>query len=310
MEKYKLSNYLFKMKTATSPALFDVAEDVDKLPFGCINIALSEFLDLLEKKSEFDEEFLNSVIEASDTGELMPRLTKENNNRNSVKVPINFHAHTSSSNVKNEVLQEEIIKKLNRAFARRAFVCYPDNKEYRTKKELIKLSEDELNRNFEDYEKTQVDFRELINEYNSYFGNLYRILRTNPEPFRLSKEARRQLYIYDRCCSERANSIKDFEEEGLISEMLSRKRKVLNLAVINAALNGIIGFEIKEKDVIEAIYEVEFFGKYLKKLYNIEIITDIEKFFCIFQESSAPLSRTELKKKSIIPQNTFSETSK
>ena len=268
----------YESSDGTPEGLVSDREAYQMANFGGTFFKNGEFVNYLKPKDKSRESFLSLVGEIFDHGNNTGKTIKSNKRAVSVfNVPSSMLVHSTPSDIHKHGVFDAVCENLNRQFARRAFICYPDDSE---KKPKLKTAEEMV----AFYDNANEVGRDVILHLQNHISNTIKDLFSKREQFviRLTKEARIRYFQYQIDCQSTAESMGE-EKEGLKIEMASRPWKMLKLAgIINTFATH--SNQSLDVDVLEmAIYQTEFFGAYYRKFYSHREADDVQLVYDYFE---------------------------
>lgn len=281
----------FESSDGTPEGLMSDREAFQLAKFGGTFFQNGEFVNYLKPKDKSRESFLSLTGEVFDHGDNLGKTIKGNKRSTSVHgVPASMLVHSTPSDIHKHGVFDIVCENLNRQFARRAFICYPDDNEKRPK--LTSAAE-----MVEFYDNVNENGRDTILKWSNKFCEAVKDAFYKKEHFKiqLTKEARIKFFEYRIKCDAEAASIDD-THEGLKIEVGSRPWKMLKLA-------GLINMFEKDSnhvldcDVLEmAIYQTEFFGSYYRKFYSHKEADDVQLVYEYFEKHlNEPIYATRMR---------------
>jgi hypothetical protein len=162
----------------------------------------------------------------------------------------------------------EFVERLSRGLARRTFILIPkvnygtqeDNIDYRTRA-LI----DEANAQ---------NGKQQKEKFKLFFERFAQTQR-HGQNIQLSQEAYYKFKEYEYYCKDKADSMNSVEEESVKAEIANRWSKMIRLAGILALVD--LSPIVEDIHILQAVYQTEYFGKYLLEFIQTEPAIDIIK---------------------------------
>jgi hypothetical protein len=268
--------------------------------FGGTFFQNSEFVNFLKTKDNNKESLLSLIGEVFDKGNSTAKTIKGNKKCISVEgVPSTMFVHTTVSDIHKSDVFEQILESLNRQLARRSFICFPEQQEFRG----VPESPDDLLNYFND-EKDNT----ICELYNNKFAKIIEKIMQQPEAiYTLSEDAKLEYYKYWLECNSRASLFDVNTKDGLISEILGRSWKMIKLAgIIHSFKQDWFVKDISSETIREAIYQTEYFGKYFERFYSFTAPDEVQLCYdWIKGQKGKQILKTDIRAKGFVNRNKF-----
>lgn len=280
-ETEKIRNLVLEMQDGTQEGFFSDAKAFSQSDFGSLFTIFSEFGNYLKSTNTEKEQFINCLFTAYD-GKVTSKCIKGSNREADIEnMPVNALMLSDYTYFKNDI-KDVFNKWMSVGISRRSVLSFQ--------------SEITLKKNNLSYENNIV-FINNANTLNQQIFDVYKNIKEN-SCYILEKSAYNNVYVkYDNYCIDEFNSCDD---DLLKKEIKSRPFKALKLACLYAVFNHVAELKIKESDLIQAIYTIQYLSKDLKAFYDYKPVKkdsydNIYKFFV--DNLNKPVKLSDLKTK-------------
>ncbi len=271
--------------------------------FGGTNIIMSEFGKYIKNYDKSKEDFIVNLIEVFDHGKSNPKVIKGDKETIGLdNVSNNFWCHSSYDGLASEEAKTRLLNILDTGLARRSFLCYPDQNEYRAG---FENSDDFFKAIKNLQQKRETSLLECSDFMLKTFEKLF---YSNKKEFKTTEDTERLYIEYQILNDKKAESLSPFVESGIRSEQAHRQWKTLKLACIFGCITHPENDTIEIEDFLSALYVTEYYGRYYKKFYNTEKVTDSERLYSFLVDNQHRfITKGDLRKQKFVHPSRFKQ---
>lgn len=284
--------------TSTPEGLASVHEALNDAGFGSITWYDSEISDTMARYKSGTplDDLITMIKESADVGEFRSKVIKGNKVLKACgKVPVNAWIHGAIDEDRGKDLFKNF---LQLGFARRSIINFigrgqVDN---RTIEEMEEHEEQALkNKKFIVSSFKELHERVKVDPFVKYGGS--KVIKLNADTRRLYLE-------YKQVCYNKRIEAPGYTNKILKDDLANRFFKAIKLAAIFAVQNH-DELVIRKKDLEDAIYVIEYFGKYLEDFLGMRMDSDltIAEHMIISLNNRGEMKRTDFYKESYFPKS-------
>lgn len=278
-------------------------EAYEKANWGGTTFINSELVNYLKQKDRIKGFLLSLIAEAFDNGDNDAKSIKGNKLCVVVKgVPSTLLATSSPADMHKDGIFNVILESLNRQLARRSFICFPDDCEF-------KDAPTELKSIIEHFEGTKNTF--ISTKYSKLFKDIIEHLDNHLTDvvYTLQNDAKEVYFKYYINCQLEGKKLYKSKNEGLRAEVLGRPWKMLKLAgILHSFTYNQFTEKITKETLLQAIYQTELFGKYFQKFYKHENPDELDELVGILLENPGKeLLKTDIRAYRVVSKDKFAQ---
>ena len=253
--------FTWEISSATAEGLSDWMSSLDKSRMGGVFWSNSEFEDFILSIRQENKDLMSSLKDAYDGKSAMKVIKGEKFSADVGDVPTSLLVHTSYSKLTEGVGADRLDHFFTSGFSRRSFICFPEEVEINTKETVTSLED-----LYEKEDKSKESLYRNVDFYKAMFRGIYDNCRSaSIKVAAFSKAADVKIRAYRDYCEIKHESIKKYENESVLKELLGRSWKTLRLAALVALLEHPATQTVEVEDVNFAIYLAEVWGNQFVK---------------------------------------------